>query len=113
MTNTTSMPAINGRVDFALADALKKVSPQQIDKAQKSATDFESVFINSMFQQMTTGLNGEGPFGNTPGTGVWRSMLTDEYSKSFAKAGGVGIASDVFRTLIMQQAARGTQGTAQ
>ena len=31
-------------------------------------------------------------------------MLTEQYSKNFAKAGGVGIASEVYRTLIMQQA---------
>jgi flagellar protein FlgJ len=35
---------------------------------------------------------------------VWRSMLTEQYSKSFAKAGGVGISKDVYRTLILQQA---------
>ena len=64
------------------------------------------MFLNSMFSQMTSGLKGEGPFGDTPGTGVWRSMLTDQYSKSFAKAGGVGVANEVFRTLIMQQANR-------
>ena len=57
------------------------------------------MFLNSMFSQMTTGIKGEGPFGDTTGTGVWRSMLTDEYSKSFAKSGGVGISNDVFRTL--------------
>ena len=64
------------------------------------------MFLNSMFSQMTTGLKGEGPFGDTPGTGVWRSMLTEQYSKSFAKAGGVGISDAVFRTLIMQQASQ-------
>jgi hypothetical protein len=31
-------------------------------------------------------------------------MLTDEYARNFAKAGGVGIAHDVYRTLILQQA---------
>jgi peptidoglycan hydrolase FlgJ len=31
-------------------------------------------------------------------------MLTEQYSKNFAKAGGVGVASEVYRTLIMQQA---------
>jgi hypothetical protein len=31
-------------------------------------------------------------------------MLTEQYSKSFAKAGGVGVSDAVFRTLIMQQA---------
>ena len=101
-----SMPMLNGRPDYALIDALKKVSPQAQAKAKGAAQDFESVFLNSMFSQMTSGIKGDGPFGDTPGTGVWRSMLTDEYSKSFAKAGGVGISNDVYRTLILQQAQR-------
>ena len=62
------------------------------------------MFLNSMFSQMTTGLKGDGPFGDTVGTGVWRSMLTEQYSQTIAKGGGVGIANDVFRTLILQQA---------
>ena len=62
------------------------------------------MFLNSMFAQMTSGLKGEGPFGDTPGTGVWRSMLTEQYSKSFAQAGGIGISKDVYRELILQQA---------
>jgi len=99
-----SVESRNGRPDFELAAALQKVSPQQQTKAQKTATDFEAMFLNSMFSQMTSGLKGEGPFGDTPGTGVWRSMLTEQYSKNFAKAGGVGISSEVFRTLILQQA---------
>ena len=74
--------------------------------ARRTATDFEAMFLNSMFSQMTSGLKGEGPFGDTPGTGVWRSMLTEQYSKSFAKAGGVGISNEVYRTLILQQAKR-------
>jgi len=106
MLASASMPMLNGRPDYALADALKKVPPQAQLKAKGAAQDFESVFLNSMFSQMTSGIKGDGPFGDTPGTGVWRSMLTDEYSKSFAKAGGVGIATDVYRTLILQQAQR-------
>ena len=99
-----SVESRNGRPDFELAAALQKVPPQQQTKAQKTATDFEAMFLNSMLLQMTSGLKGEGPFGDTPGTGVWRSMLTEQYSKNFANAGGVGIATDVYRTLIMQQA---------
>jgi peptidoglycan hydrolase FlgJ len=101
-----TMPLINGRPDPQFADALARVSPQAQAKAKSTATDFEAMFLNSMFSQMTSGLKGEGPFGDTPGTGVWRSMLTEQYSKTFAKAGGVGIAKDVYRTLIMQQAGR-------
>jgi flagellar protein FlgJ len=109
MPDKAVMPMLNGRPDPQLADALTKVSPQVQKKAKASAQDFEAVFLNSMFSQMTSGIKGEGPYGDTPGTGVWRSMLTEEYSKNFAKAGGVGISNDVYRTLILQQANRAGQ----
>jgi peptidoglycan hydrolase FlgJ len=104
-----AIPSYNGHPDYDLAKALTRVSPQAQAKAKSTATDFEAMFLNSMFSQMTSGLKGEGPFGDTPGTGVWRSMLTEQYSKSFAKAGGVGISNDVYRTLILQQAKRSSQ----
>jgi Rod binding domain-containing protein len=75
------------------------------EKAMNAAQDFEAVFLNSMFSQMFTSTDGEGPFGGDQSTGVWRSFLTDEYARSFAKKGGVGIASDVYRTLMWQQEA--------
>ena len=75
-------------------------------KAQAASQDFEAVFLNSMFSQMFTGISGEGPFGGGAGTGVWRSFLTEEYSKSFAKAGGIGIADHVYRSLLAQQEAQ-------
>ena len=95
-----------GRPDLLLQDALTKVSPQAQAKAMCQAHDFEAVFLNSMFTQMMSGIKGDGPYGNTPGTGIWRSMMTEQYSKSFAQSGGVGISSDVYRTLILQQANR-------
>ncbi|CCD91788.1 conserved hypothetical protein [Bradyrhizobium sp. ORS 375] len=99
------------RTDIELAEALTKVSPKAQAKAKATATDFEAMFLNSMFSQMMSGVKGDGPFGDTPGTGVWRSMLTEQYSKNFAKAGGVGISNDVFRTLILQQAKSGNSGS--
>ena len=83
-----------------------KLSAASKAKAKAAAQDFESVFLNSMFQQMFTGLDGDGPFGGKGATGVWRSFLTDEYSKSFAKSGGIGIADQVYRSLIAQQEIR-------
>ena len=105
------MPTVHGRPDYDLAEALTKVSPKAQAKAKATAQDFEGMFLNSMFSQMTSGLKGDGPFGNTEGTGVWRSMLTEQYSKSFARAGGVGIASEVYRSMILKQAK--TQAAAQ
>jgi Rod binding domain-containing protein len=75
------------------------------EKARAAAQEFEAVFLNSMFSEMFTGVDGEGPFGGGAGGGVWRSFLTDEYAKSFARAGGIGIADDVYRTLLAQQEA--------
>ena len=75
-------------------------------KARAAAQDFEAVFLNSMFQHMFTGIDGEGPFGGEGATGVWRSVLTDQYAKSIAKAGGIGIANEVYSSLIAHQEAR-------
>jgi peptidoglycan hydrolase FlgJ len=99
-----NIPTYAGHPDYDLANALSKVSPQAQARTKTTATNFEAVFLNSMFSEMTNGLKGDGPYGNTPGTGVWRGMLTEQYSKSFAKAGGIGISHEVFRDLILQQA---------
>ncbi|GIK79216.1 MAG: flagellar assembly peptidoglycan hydrolase FlgJ [Pseudorhodoplanes sp.] len=75
-------------------------------RARAAAEEFEAVFLNSMFSQMMTAMDGEGPFGGGQSVGVWRSFLTDEYAKSFAKKGGIGIADQVYRTLLAQQEAK-------
>ena len=80
-----------------------KISAAGKAKARATSQDFEAVFLNSMFQQMFSGVKGDGPFGGEGATGVWRSFLTDEYSKTFAKAGGIGIADQVYRSLMAQQ----------
>jgi flagellar protein FlgJ len=74
-------------------------------KARTAAVNFEAQFLNSMFGQMLTGIDGDGPFGGGPAVGVWRSFLTDQYAKSFAKAGGIGIADKVYHALLAQQEA--------
>jgi Rod binding domain-containing protein len=74
-------------------------------QARTKATEFEASFLGSMFGQMFTGIDGEGPFGGAGGAGVWRSFLSDEYAKSFAKAGGIGLADHVYRSLLAQQEA--------
>jgi Rod binding domain-containing protein len=74
-------------------------------KAKAAGEDFEAVFLNTMFQQMFNGV-GNGPFSGGQGAQVWRSFLTDEYAKSFVKAGGIGIAPQVERALLAQQEIR-------
>jgi peptidoglycan hydrolase FlgJ len=86
------------------ADSAKIQTEMKIKgKAKAAAQNFEAMFLNTMFQQMFTGIDGDGPFGGSGALKVWRSFLTDQYAKSFAKAGGIGIATDVYQELLRQQ----------
>jgi Rod binding domain-containing protein len=99
------VPSVGLGATGALASA-KPLTPAQ-QKARTAAQEFEAVFLNRMFDEMFTGIDGEGPFGGAGGAGIWRSFLTDEYAKSFARAGGIGLADDVYRSLIaLQEAAQ-------
>jgi len=103
-----AIPALASQTGPAALGALASAKPVDIKaKARASATDFETVFLNTMFNQMFTGIDGDGPFGGGGGAGVWRSFLSEEYAKSFAKAGGIGIADHVYKALLAQQEARG------
>jgi Rod binding domain-containing protein len=81
------------------------VSPAIAAKARAKAQDFEAVFLNSMFGHMFVHVN-EGPYSGGEAAKTWRSFLTEEYSKNFAKAGGIGIADAVYKQLIAVQEAR-------
>ena len=72
-------------------------------KAKTAAQGFESMFLDTVFQQMSVGVNGDGPFGGSGALKVWRSLLIDQYANAFAKTGGVGIATQVYHELLRQQ----------
>jgi Rod binding domain-containing protein len=95
-----------GDAQIAQVQAALKGSNDTKAKAAAAAGNFEAMFLNSMFQEMFTGIDGDGPFGGSGALRVWRSLLTDEYAKSFAKAGGLGIASHVYDTLLKLQGAK-------
>jgi Rod binding domain-containing protein len=110
MTATTlTLPATGLSATDILAraqSAAAKIDTPAKAKAMSAARDFEAIFLNSMFQSMETGIQGEGPFGGAGGGGVWRSMLTDQYARQIAKAGGVGIAAHVYQSLLAHQEGR-------
>lgn len=113
MANSFALPA-PGLKPADLLAAKNGLTPQPAGKlnaasqakAKTAAQDFEAVFLNSMFQHMFTGVDGEGPMGGSGSTGVWRSFLTDQFAKTVSKAGGIGIADQVYQSLIAHQEAR-------
>lgn len=72
-------------------------------RAKEAAQNFEANFLGNMFQNMFTDIDGDGPFGGSGALKVWRSFMTDQIAKSFAQAGGVGIAGMVYDTLLREQ----------
>ena len=95
-------------LDLAKARATTNANPVATGiqaKARATAESFEATFLNSMLQHMMTGIDGDGPFGGAPGIGVWRSFMTEEFAKSIAKKGGIGIADQVYSQLLQIQEA--------
>jgi len=107
MADAFALPAPGLKpTDLLMSGAIKSPEAATKAKAKAAAQNFEAVFLNTMFQEMFTDIGGDGPFGGHGATGVWRSLLTDQYARTFAKAGGIGIADSVYKTLLAQQEAR-------
>ncbi|MCW5699728.1 MAG: rod-binding protein [Rhodospirillales bacterium] len=93
---STAMHAGTGKVP----NLAKSNDPARI---REVAQEFEAVFLAQMLQPMFAGLGAEKPFGGGMAEDMWRSMLAEEYGKSIAAAGGVGIADEVAREMLKMQ----------
>jgi peptidoglycan hydrolase FlgJ len=52
-------------------------------------------------------LGEDGYFGGGPGEDIYRSMLVEQYGKSLARAGGIGMSDAVQREILrLQEAAQ-------
>ena len=82
-------------------------TPAQIPNANTSAwraaQDFETQFISTMTQSMFEGITTDGPFDGGQGESVFRSMLIEQYSKEMTRAGGIGLADQVYREILKLQ----------
>jgi Rod binding domain-containing protein len=74
-------------------------------KARAVAQDFESFFISAMLETMSSGLDVDPVFGGGHGEAVYRSLLNQEYARTFARSGGIGIADTVQREIMRLQEA--------
>jgi peptidoglycan hydrolase FlgJ len=77
------------------------------EQTRQAAEDFEAVFISQMLTPMFEGLGEDGYFGGGPGEDIYRSMLVEQYGKSLARAGGIGMSDAVQREILrLQEAAQ-------
>lgn len=85
-------PAVSGTLDMK--------------HARRIAEDFEAFFLGQMLKPMFEGTEVEEPFGGGVAEEMWRSLQVEEMGKSFARAGGVGIADMVVQEMIKMQEVR-------
>lgn len=71
--------------------------------AERAAKEFEAVFLSQMLAPMFAELGNDPLFGGGPGEEIFKSLLIDEYARSMAEAGGIGLNSAVLRELINLQ----------
>jgi Rod binding domain-containing protein len=89
-------------------NAQQMKDPSQVDviqrrKIHETAVDFEAQFLSQMLQPMFEGIEVSEPFGGGHAEKMWQGMLVNEYGKSLAKSGGIGLADHVERQLLRAQ----------
>ena len=94
----------NAGRDSDATRALAGLKGQRDPKAVRhAAEEFEAVFISQMLAPMFETVNTDELFGGGPGADIYRSMMVEEYGKTIARAGGLGIADAVQRELLALQ----------
>jgi peptidoglycan hydrolase FlgJ len=93
-----SLSSIGGATSAQAQAALKLKG-----HAKEASQNFEAMFLSNMFQEMFTGVDGDGPMGGSGALKVWRSFAVDQFAKSFAKSGGIGIAPEVYNAMLKEQ----------
>ena len=68
-----------------------------------AAEDFEAVFLAEMLRPMFESLQTDGLFSAGSSERIYQSFMVQEYGKSMAKAGNIGIADMVERELLKMQ----------
>lgn len=81
------------------------------DEVKEAAQDFEAFFLSKTMETMFNGISTDGMFGGGHAEKIYRSLLINEYGKTMAKTGTVGVADYVMRSILEMQEA-GNQASA-
>lgn len=103
MTQDTTLALMQASQGNGTDIAKTLQSSRAKEKISEAAVEFEAVFIAEMMKPMFEGISTEAPFGGGKGEEVFRSMLLQEYGKTMAKTGSIGVADAVKRELIKAQ----------
>ncbi len=100
-----SQIANTARADRAQRAATQLQAPMAGEDVRRAAEEFEAVFIAQMMAPMFEGLKTDELFGGGPCEDIYRSVLFEEYGKSIARAGGIGLSDAIQREILRLQEA--------
>jgi len=83
--------------------ALRRMSNSASATIDKTAQNFEGMFMTQMLQPMFASINVDPTFGGGHGEEVMKGFLVQEYGKIAAKSGKLGIAAAVKKEMIKAQ----------
>ena len=70
---------------------------------RETAENFEASFLSAMLQEMFKEVQVSEPFGGGEGEDLFKSFMTDAFSKQIVKSGGVGLSDAVAREMLKLQ----------
>ncbi len=104
------MEALTSTIDvLRTTAATSRASLKAQDKLEKTAKDFEAVFMSQMIKPMWEGVETDGMFGGGPGEDVMKDLLIQEYGKSMVRNDGFGLSPQVMDSMIKMQEAANSQ----
>lgn len=93
MTNTLQQAQLQAKKAEAPKDS------KYMEQLKKVSKDFESIFLGYMLKQMRKTVPEDPIFGNSNAKDIFESMYDDATSKELSKAGGIGLASILYKQL--------------
>lgn len=85
------------------AMALHETKRYSEEEISAKAEEFESVFLGQMMKHMFSGIETSELYGGGAGEEAFKDMMTEEYGKVLARAGGIGLAAQVKQELLRLQ----------
>jgi peptidoglycan hydrolase FlgJ len=100
---STIQPIMPPSVGYAAGHGAARSPSAAGQSAREAGEEFEAMFIGQMIAHMFKGVGNDPLMGGGQAGELYRSMLQDEYGRTIARSGGIGIAESVTRELIKAQ----------
>lgn len=80
----------------------RAVKSREKEELMKVCREFESIFINMLMKQMRATIPKSDFLNRGIDREIFESMFDEEVSKEMAKGGGIGLAREIYRSLVAQ-----------